>query len=106
MMEMVVFALVIVAAQVMAGLIAMVISLKLMLNKKFMLKYCKKYMKIMEDVNEELLDELLKDEAQKWVSSFIFRENNKYCYEKTKPVSYTNQQNVKQFKIILTVVRT
>ena len=35
MMEMVVFALVIVAAQVMAGLIAMVISLKLMLNKKF-----------------------------------------------------------------------
>lgn len=55
MMEMVVFALVFVMAQLVVGLIMTYVTFKLMTNKKFMTKWCKKYMKIMAEVTDELI---------------------------------------------------
>lgn len=55
MMEVIVFAVVLVVSQVLAGFAVM----HIMMSKGFMKYYTKKMMKMMEEIQEEMLDEYL-----------------------------------------------
>lgn len=57
MLEVIVFAVVLVAAQIIGGFAIM----SLMMNEKFIKHYTKKMFKVMVDLNEEL-DEMMKEE--------------------------------------------
>lgn len=54
MLEIIVFAVALVVAQVTAGIILTVVGMKLMLNKSFL----KKYNKMLREITEEIIDEM------------------------------------------------